>query len=271
MAYSSEGTGRASRTGTTDNVAREPTVAREIESKYDIAPDFVMPDLERFAHGVATDTVNLSSTYYDTGDQDLLRYRLTLRHRAGDADTGWQLKIPGRGERTELHWPPGDEPPDELQALLRPFVRDKPLAPSLRLDFTRVRYRLNNADDELIAEIAHDVVRAVGLGAEVRAPRWHEVEIQPGPSSSTTSPSSATRWWPGTSPSSVMPTSRSTTPESRRAACAARCGRSSDASTPSRPSRSRTSSSGTRPSSATSGIWKCCANGWPLPSSSCRT
>ena len=184
MAYSSEGTGKPSRTGTTDNVAREPTVAREIESKYDIAPDFIMPDLSRFAHGITTDTVNLSSTYYDTEEHDLLRYRLTLRQRAGDADTGWQLKIPGRGERTELHWPPGDEPPSELRALLGPFVRDEPLEPSVRLDVTRVRYRLHTPDDELIAEIAHDDVRAVNLDAEVRAPRWHEAEIELGPAGS---------------------------------------------------------------------------------------
>ena len=166
------------------SVAKEPTVAREIESKYDIAPDFVMPDLSHHADHVDTDTVSLSSTYYDTDEQDLLRYRIALRHRAGDADTGWHLKIPGNGWRTELRWPPGDEPPDDLLELLRPFVRERPVTPSLRLDVTRVRHRLNTAPDELIAEVAQDEVRAVGLGAAARAPRWNEAEIELGPAGS---------------------------------------------------------------------------------------
>jgi CHAD domain-containing protein len=165
-------------------VARQPTVAREIESKYDVAPDFVMPDLSAFAEVVAVDTVNLSSTYHDTAEQDLLRYRLTCRRRAGDTDTGWQLKIPGAGERTELHWPSGDEPPEELYALLRPFLRGKPIVACVRLDVTRVRHRLRTPDGELVAEIADDDVRAVGLSAQARAPRWHEVEIELGPAGS---------------------------------------------------------------------------------------
>lgn len=159
-------------------------MAREIESKFDVAPDFLMPALAGPDEQVEVDTVQLSSTYYDTGDHDLLRYRLTLRRRVGDADTGWQLKVPGAGERTEVRWPPSDIPPAALTTLLRPFVRDKPIAPMIRLDVTRTRHRILDPGGELVAEVAQDDVRATGLGAEARAPRWHEAEVELGPAGS---------------------------------------------------------------------------------------
>jgi CHAD domain-containing protein len=162
-----------------------PVSAREIESKYDVAPDFAVPSLDAFCPPdgrVELDTVALASTYHDTGELDLLRYRLTLRRREGDADTGWQLKIPGAGFRTELHWPvAGDQPPADVVALLAPFLGPRQSAPAVRLDVTRQRHRILDAAGVLIAEIAADNVRAVGLGAEVRARRWHEVEVELGP------------------------------------------------------------------------------------------
>jgi CHAD domain-containing protein len=161
-----------------------PTAAREIESKYDIAPDFVMPSVTGPGQRVDVDTVQLASTYYDTGDHDLLRYRLTLRRRVGDVDTGWQLKVPGAGERTELRWPATDAPPEALRSLLRPFVRDKPIAAAVRLDVTRTRHRICDSSGELVAEVAQDDVRATGLAAEARARRWHEAEIELGPAGS---------------------------------------------------------------------------------------
>jgi len=163
----------------------QPAVAREIESKYDIAPDFAMPSLAGRDRQITVDTVQLSSTYYDTGDHDLMRYRLALRRRLGDVDTGWQLKVPGAGERTELHWPPdGETPPEALSALLHPFVRDKPVTAAVRLDVTRTRHRIHDPAGELLAEVAQDDVRATGLAAEARAPRWHEVEVELGPAGS---------------------------------------------------------------------------------------
>ena len=70
--------------------------------------------------------------------------------------------------------------PDEAADWLRPFLRGAAVAPIVRLDVTRTRHRLVTSEDELIAEVAHDDVRASGLGAEVRAPRWHEVEVELG-------------------------------------------------------------------------------------------
>jgi CHAD domain-containing protein len=156
-------------------------IAREVETKYDVAPDFAVPTLAGLGRHVEIDTVRLSSTYHDTSDMDLLRYRLTLRRREGDADTGWQLKVPASRGRTELRWPPSEGPPDELATQLRPFARDRPLAAVVRLSVIRVRHRICDGVGRLLAEIALDDVRAIGLAVDVRAGRWHEAEIELGP------------------------------------------------------------------------------------------
>jgi CHAD domain-containing protein len=161
-------------------------VAPEIETKFDVAPDFAMPPLDALAstHGhvdVDVDVVHLVSTYYDTEARDLLRQRLALRRRLGDADTGWQLKVPASEGRTELRWPPeGDEPPIEMLDLLGPFLRGHPLHPAVTLDVTRTRHRLVAEVGGMLAEIAADDVRAIDEGGGVRAPRWHEVEVELG-------------------------------------------------------------------------------------------
>ena len=159
-------------------------VAPEIETKFDVAPDFAMPSLDALAgkHGhVDVDVVHLVSTYYDTDARELLRQRLALRRRLGDADTGWQLKVPASEGRTELRWPPeGDEPPIEMLDLLGPFLRGHPLHPAVTVDATRTRHRLVAKDGSMLAEIAADDVRAIDEGGGVRAPRWHEVEVELG-------------------------------------------------------------------------------------------
>src|SRR6185437_13977758 len=139
---------------------------REIETKYDVPATFAVPDPTRFAGDggrVEVDTVQLSSTYYDTAGMRLLRFRLTLRRReavGNSSDIGWQLKVPGAGFRTELHWPAdeSDRPPVELTGLLRPFLDGRGLAPAIRLDVTRDRHRVIDEGGELIAEIAADDV-----------------------------------------------------------------------------------------------------------------
>lgn len=164
-------------------------VAREIETKFDVAPDFAVPRLDSFAgkHGrVEVDVVRLASTYHDTTDHGLLSFRITLRRRLGDADTGWHLKIPAAEGRTELRWPlEGDEPPGEMVELLGPFLRGRPLHRAVTINTARTRHRLIAADGTLLAEVADDDVRAVDEGGGVRAARWHEVEVELGDGGST--------------------------------------------------------------------------------------
>lgn len=165
-----------------------PRSMREIETKFDVPSDFEMPDLGRFkqAEGrLEVDTVRLASSYYDTADLRLLRFRLTVRRReavGNTTDVGWQLKTPGAGFRTEFHWPLDDSgtPPAELLDLLAPFRDGADLIPAVRLDVERERHRLVTDDGTLVAEVASDAVQVVELEVAARAHSWHEIEIELG-------------------------------------------------------------------------------------------
>jgi len=159
-----------------------PEAVREVETKFDIPPDFEVPDLSAFGE-VDTDVVEIESSYWDTENHDLLRFHVTLRRRTGGADTGWQLKTPGDGFRTERHWPDDEVAaniPMALLELVTPFTRGRSLSPVVRIDTTRTRRRICR-DGVLRAEVARDAIRAIGLAADIRAPRWNEVEVELGP------------------------------------------------------------------------------------------
>lgn len=163
---------------------------REIESKFDVAPDFMLGEPADFARPggtVASRTVDLESTYYDTAEHGLLRSGLTLRRRTGDADTGWHLKVPGDGFRTELHWPltGSDQPPDELRGLIWPFAGIADLHTTVTLRTRRTAHQVSDRDGRLVFELADDEVRAGSAGAPVAMSRWRELEVELGPAGST--------------------------------------------------------------------------------------
>jgi CHAD domain-containing protein len=158
---------------------------REIETKFDVAPDFAIGEPAEFAgpgSTVQSQTVQLSSAYYDTAEQNLLRSRLTLRRRTGDTDTGWHLKVPGAGFRTELRWPlaGNDEAPPELVDLVRPFTGAAELRPTVTIKTSRTAHRVLAADGRLVFELADDEIRVVSDGAPVATPRWRELEVELG-------------------------------------------------------------------------------------------
>jgi CHAD domain-containing protein len=161
---------------------------REIESKFDVAPDFVIGDLTslvgpRAGAGIKSDTVELVSSYFDTAEHDLLRSGMTLRRRTGEADTGWHLKVPGEGFRTELRWPLAgdDELPDELHELIRPFVGEADIRATITLRVRRTRHQLRDQNRRLILELADDQVRALPDRSPVAMSRWRELEVELGP------------------------------------------------------------------------------------------
>ena len=82
----------------------------EVETKYDVDDDFVVPELTGL-DGVATVDPpvehSLEAVYFDTTDLRLLRARVTMRRRTGGTDAGWHLKLPAGTARREVHAPLG--------------------------------------------------------------------------------------------------------------------------------------------------------------------
>ncbi|WP_170977785.1 CYTH domain-containing protein, partial [Blastococcus sp. CCUG 61487] len=159
----------------------------EIETKFDVSPSFVVPDLIGTA-GVATADAPvehaLEARYFDTADLRLAGARITLRRRTGGPDDGWHVKLPAaRDARVELRRPLGRaaRPPKAVLDPLAGVLRGEPPVPVAELHTRRVVTVLRDADGRAMAEIADDVVTATRLtgprgAAEVRS--WREVEVE---------------------------------------------------------------------------------------------
>ncbi|SDR85228.1 CYTH and CHAD domain-containing protein [Actinopolymorpha singaporensis] len=168
----------------------------EVERKYDVEPDFVLPDLSS-APGV--DSVDepveheLDAGYYDTDELHLARHRVTLRRRAGGHDEGWHLKRPARAEgapehhgaRTELRAPldEGEStepagPPASFGEELRALTRGHPLRPVAAIRTRRLERVLRSGSGDALAEVCDDHVTAHTYGDSVTTSEWREVEIE---------------------------------------------------------------------------------------------
>ncbi|MFD4324752.1 CHAD domain-containing protein [Nocardioides sp. NPDC058538] len=161
------------------------TTVIEIEWKYDVDEDALLPDLVGLPDGVQVDpqgTLALSATYYDTAELDLIRAGITLRRRTGGDDAGWHLKLPVGTDRHELQVPlegPAVEPPLELTAIVRGVVRERPLVRVGAVDTSRVSTLLRAVDGRLLAEVCDDRVtaRRIASGSS-EAETWREWEVE---------------------------------------------------------------------------------------------
>jgi CHAD domain-containing protein len=155
---------------------------RERELKFDIPPDWELPDPARLAprNGSVEHThARLETTYFDTRDQALLRSRITLRRRVGDTDQGWQLKVPDGDARTELRLPLGGRGvPAELREATLGVRCGAALQPLATLVTEREIHRLLDADATALAELVVDSVTAVQLRDAGETKRWREVEVE---------------------------------------------------------------------------------------------
>jgi CHAD domain-containing protein len=154
----------------------------ERELKFDVPPDFVVPDLDACLPTpprLQAEEVALVSTYYDTVGTELLRQRITLRRRTGDTDTGWHLKVPEGPARTEIHLPldGAEAVPDRLRTLVAGVAAGRALSP---VAVVRTRRRLTRLLDgsDVLAEIADDQVQAMSVGESARSTEWREVEVE---------------------------------------------------------------------------------------------
>jgi inorganic triphosphatase YgiF len=169
-------------------MGNRPTEHLETEVKFEVSPDFVLPDLGGLADGVAVtgpDVDLLVATYFDTADLRLANAGITLRRRAGGSDAGWHLKLPvTAGTRREVRLPLGDEAmtvPPQLASRVSTWIRDEPLQVMAVLETRRTVRRLTGAAGEVLAEVADDVVtgRVPGPKDVPGEPAtWREIEVE---------------------------------------------------------------------------------------------
>jgi CHAD domain-containing protein len=158
----------------------------EVENKYDVGPDFLVPDPSGVGEIASVDephTDDLVAVYYDTDGFRLARNRIVLRRRTGGSDAGWHLKLPAGSARTEIRRPlgRGNRPPADLADLVFARTRGLPLSPVARLSTNRTTYVLRDAEGNALAELADDrvhgeVFAAAGTAVELSA--WREVEVE---------------------------------------------------------------------------------------------
>jgi CHAD domain-containing protein len=154
----------------------------EIESKFDVPADFVLPPLVGVDGVTAVEDpleLHLDATYFDTADQRLARAGIALRRRTGGVDDGWHLKMAqALDERIEVRRPIGrdaDRVPSALTDLVLARTRHAPLGPIATLRTHRVVHHLLGPGGIRLAEVADDRVTGE-TGSAVSA--WREVEVE---------------------------------------------------------------------------------------------
>lgn len=170
-------------TGPTRGAVNEARSNTEIEDKFDVPPDYAVPDLTGLAEVVGPKTHQLVALYYDTADLRLAARGITLRRRRGGADPGWHLKLPmAKGVRQEITHPltrSTKAVPPALDELVRAYTRGAELQAVAELD-TRRSVTLLQEDGRRLVEIADDRVKGTVLdeGKEPQVERWREVEAE---------------------------------------------------------------------------------------------
>jgi inorganic triphosphatase YgiF len=153
----------------------------EIERKFDVGPDFALPDLT-VVPGVAAvdgpDDHRLTAVYYDTPDLRLAAHKITLRRRTGGTDAGWHLKLPADRGRREYQEPLGDQVPGRLSALIADVAQVQDLAPIATLATERRVLVLRSPDGHALAEVADDAVTATRHGSPTAPLTWREIEVE---------------------------------------------------------------------------------------------
>src|SRR6516165_355629 len=162
----------------------------EVERKYAVGAEFVMPDLSAAPAVTAVTsprTYHLTAIYFDTPGFRLASARITLRRRTGGTDAGWHLKLPAGTARREVHAPlesGTDTVPAELAGLVSDVTGGRPLRPIARLQTARTVRHLMDGAGQVLAEVADDQVTGSlpeppgpgepGPGAAGAAESWRE-------------------------------------------------------------------------------------------------
>ncbi|WP_433191885.1 CHAD domain-containing protein [Nocardia sp. CA-107356] len=155
----------------------------ERESKWAVDRNFTLPRLDDLVTNSRIEElpVELTSTYFDTAERDLLAHDLTLRRREGDDESGWQLKIPHSRGRVEVTARLSDELPHELAEVVNGAALGRPLNAVATVHTLRRRHRILGSDGELIVEIDDDTVDSTAADQPAELLAWREIEVELGP------------------------------------------------------------------------------------------
>jgi CHAD domain-containing protein len=116
-----------------------------------------------------------TSMYYDTPDRALTAVGVTLRRRLENGKNLWQLKLPGKGYRTEVELPGGPKrPPRPLRDSLIGLARGQELEETARLKTRRSGVKVR--DSGSVAEIVVDSVSVMDNGRVDST--FNELEIE---------------------------------------------------------------------------------------------
>ena len=159
----------------------EPDRHAEREAKLVAPAGFRLPDLSGDDLVAAPPAERRYATVYlDTPDLDVARWGCSLRHREGE---GWTVKLPSSSEGDMLvrgehvfEGASNRHPPEAAVDLLHAYVRDRPLAPSVRLRTVRRSVVLSDHLGRKVAEVTDDEVSVMD-GRRV-ASRFREVEVE---------------------------------------------------------------------------------------------
>lgn len=158
---------------------------RERELTFDVDDGWVVPDLSPVtpvAGKVVVSSHELESTYFDTNGSTLRLLGVTLRHRRGEEDAGWQLKFPVGDARTEVRTKGGeDELPDPLRERVAGVTADDDIHPVATIRTTRRTHRVLDSVSELVLEVSDDSVTGTAQRPDAEPVIWREVEVEVGP------------------------------------------------------------------------------------------
>jgi len=160
-------------------------VVEEQEDKFEVGPDWLLPQVAGLVPDggrVEQDVRRLENTYFDTAGAGLRVFGVTLRRRIGGSETGWQLKVPHGTARTELQsGSRAKKLPTALAEGVAGLQAGESLDPVATVITTRTAYRVLDAADELVLEIADDQVESGPPDGKSMLHSWREVEVELGP------------------------------------------------------------------------------------------
>lgn len=156
----------------------------EVERKYDVAVDAMLPDASNFEsiglRSGPAELFELRARYFDTPMGDLAAKKVAVRSRDGGKDAGWHMKLKGKSEVRELSWPASDEMPDGLLKEIADRLGIKTAArvgPIAALETQRMTLLLLNEADAPVIEVADDRVDALNV-LSGRRQQWREWETE---------------------------------------------------------------------------------------------